>query len=39
MNLVMTKLLSLWFQVTIYYVGLNIKISISHFVENEYLLV
>ena len=32
-------LLSVWFQVTIYHLGINIKISISHFAEKEYLLV
>ena len=32
-------LLSVWFQAAIYYVGINIKISISHFAEKEYLLV
>ena len=30
-------LLSVLFQVIIYYVGINIKISISHFAEKEYL--
>ena len=32
-------LLSVWFHVTIYYVGITIKISISHFAEKECLLV
>ena len=32
-------LLSVLFQVTIYCVGVNIKISISHFAEKEYFLV